>query len=217
MTFLELVQRLQSESGAGGNPIQSLTGLRGTAARLVSWTREADLLLQHRWIDWNFLFAVATPIVTADGARDYAGDNDLNQWVADSLRVDGQPLALREYDPGFVDDGAKGQPVLAFQLPNRQLRLYPTPDGAYSITGEYHRRPAPMMGEGAQSLIPLQFREAIVWQALWLYANFENASESKVQAQEMLSQYLAAMEAQELPQSQGHKMASAGLIEVMPR
>jgi hypothetical protein len=217
MTYLELVQRLQSESGAGGNPIQSLTGLRGTSARLVTWVREADLLLQHRWTDWKFLFAVSEAIVTADGARDYAGNADLNQWVRDSLRINGQPLELREYNSALVDDGAKGEPVMAYMLPNRQLRLYPTPDAAYTITGEYYRRPVPMSGAAAQSIIPLQFHEAIVWQGLWLYANFENAQESKVQAQEMLSQYLVTMEAQELPHGQGHKMASAGVFVVRPQ
>lgn len=214
MTYLELVQRLQSESGIGGNPIQSFAGLRGMAARLVGWVREADLLLQQRWVDWRFLWATATPIVTAAGARDYAPEGDLNAWERGALRLNGLPLELREYDAGLVDDGAQGEPWVACQLPNRQLRLFPTPDGAYTITGSYHRRPVAMTAEGSVSVIPAHFHMAIVWKALWLYANFDNAAESKLQAQEQLAELLLAMEAQELPGNLGHKLADAGPLVV---
>lgn len=216
MTYLELVQRLQSESGLGGSPIQSFTGQRGMTQRLIRWVAEADLLLQQRWVDWKFLWATATPIVTAIGAQDYAPNSDLNAWERDGLRINGLPLELREYDASLVVDGAQGEPWVAYQLPNRQLRLYPTPDGAYTITGSYHRRPVAMLKESDQSVIPAHFHMAIVWKALWLYANFDNAAEAKLQAQESLAELLVAMDAQELPGRIGHKLADAGLLVVRP-
>jgi hypothetical protein len=217
MTYLELVQRLQLESGLGGSPIQSFSGQRGMALRLVKWVAEAEGLILARWTDWNFLWATATPIITADGASDYAPDADLNTHQTDSLLLDGNPIGCEDYRPGVFTDSTRGQPFMVLRLPNRQIRLYPTPNRDYTLTGNYFRKPVLMKAEADTSVIPAHFHTAIVWQALWLYANFDNAAESKQQAQENLAQYMMAMEAQELPGRSGHKLASAGLIEVRPQ
>lgn len=216
MTYLELVTRLQSESGAGGNPITSFTGARGATLRLINWIAEADLILQRRWQDWKFLWSTMTPITTGIGASDYAGDDDLGTWERDSLRIDGQQVEVLDYDPTLAPSAANGRPHTIYILPNDQLRLYPTPDAAYTVTGAYFREAQAMADETDTSLIPAKHHSAILWQALWLYANFENAAESKVQAQEMLALEITAMEGKQLKHQQAHKQANAGVIVVRP-
>jgi hypothetical protein len=208
VTFLELVQSLQSESGAGSASIATVVGATKEALRLRNWVRRADLWIQSRYADWKFLWVEDYEFTTGSGTRDYAGPENLNVWDPKSFRLAGERLpALRDYDAATHPAEASGTPQFLYLLPSNRLRLVPTPNAAFIVTGDYWRRPVELDVENdtSESVIPEQFHPLIVYVALGYYANFEGAGEIKKQAEEGVSYWLPALEAHQLV---GHQRGS---------
>jgi hypothetical protein len=217
MNLLQLVQALQEESGSGNQRITSIASAAGETLRLVNWIIRADLSLQSRFWDWRFLWAeAASPITTGTGTSTYAAPSDLKVWNRDSFYLDGQWISdVRDYDVrDFPRDGAQGVPSTIFIMPNNQIRLYPTPDDAYSLMFEYYRKPVEMpIANTSESIIPHHFSYAIVYLALSYYATFENAQDAMAKAQQGIAEWLPKLEADQLPnhiggtQSNGYDFA----------
>lgn len=55
MTFLQLVQRLQAESGTSGPAITTLVGASGEALRLANWISNAYVAIQNHREDWLWM------------------------------------------------------------------------------------------------------------------------------------------------------------------
>ena len=96
-----------------------------------------------------------------------------------------------------------GDPYLFTVLPAQALRFYDTPISELVVTIEYWRRPTILAANADEPLIPVQFRDIVVWKALQYYANYESADEIKLQANENYAARLDQLEARELPGYQG--------------
>ncbi len=73
------------------------------------------------------------------------------------------PLEKREYDSL---EPSSGRPQLYTVIGN-QITLWPTPDGAYSLSLRYWRLPQDMVADGDEPEIPAQYHEVLVAYAMW--------------------------------------------------
>lgn len=207
-TFLELVQQLHRESGAGGILPQNVEGQTGESQRLVDWTREADIQVQTLWSNWKFLW-VSHSLTTAQGTSSYAPPDDLANWDLETFLLDGDPLDAVEYELVRKQPRptGEGKPYQAVIMPDNSLRLDQTPNKTYTLSADYFKVPAALSGNTDKSSIPERFHKVIVAQALLFYANYEEAPEIKQQGQELWGTWLGRLESSQSPES-GYRFKS---------
>lgn len=216
MNYLELCQELAREAGISGS-IAAVTGQTGEMARVANWIRKANRYILNKHEDWKFLRAdVSFPVILGNveysaGALSLA---DFGEWKLDSFRAyltsigfaDEQPVReVRDYDAfrDYYIIGAlreqEGRPQAITQTPGRSLRIWPVPDDAYTIVGEYYQAPADLAANADVPVFPAKFHDAIVWRALMFYGEYEGDATVFAAAQTEFKRVLAKLESLYLP------------------
>lgn len=106
MNFLELVQRLRSETKASGTTVTSVVSQAGEYARLVNWINDAWLDIQSAHTDWGWMRSDVTfPTVTGRPINTLAqiGITNFGSWNRDSFRNYANPtVTITIASPGVV-------------------------------------------------------------------------------------------------------------------
>jgi len=199
MNKLELVQELARLAGISdsGGPA-TLVGQTGDNQKAIRYIDAAHEEIQNEYADWNFLWASASFDTTIDVAL-YAGASGLLTWDVKRIYCDGELIDVIPYQDYTPEALSSAKPMQATILPNGQIKLIPVPDAVYPITYDYFRAPKVMSSNTDEPLIPLQYHIAIVARALIMYANFESASEAKVQGEELYTKYMTQLKNNQLP------------------
>lgn len=115
MNFLQLVQRLRTETKASGTTVTTTVGQVGEYARLVNWINDAWLDIQSDQVDWGWMRANVTfPTVTGRPINTLAqiGITNFGSWMRDSFRNYANPtVSLTLGVPGTVGLAAHGLAV----------------------------------------------------------------------------------------------------------
>lgn len=200
MNRLQLVQELCRLSGITntGGPTTTISQI-GEFRKAVAYVDTAHQEIQLKYFDWNFLWASST-ITTAANISTYHGASDVHIWDDKRIFCAGNKLEVVAYQD-YVPDPNRGvgPPEYVVIQPNNQLLIVPAPDGVYTITYDYFRRPRVLTANTEEPLIPADYRMAIVGRALMIYANYETAEEAKAQGQELYEMFMAALTAHEAP------------------
>lgn len=210
MDFLTLVQTVHRESGSGGIAPTSLVGLKGENLRLQNWVAQADLEIQERHSDWQFLWSQTSITLEAgvnlyypfpNGALTVIPGSSVAEYDRDSFFLDGSRLPVVNYldvkrEPLATD---VGRPYRCVLMPSDTLRFDPPPDQAYSVQFDVWRTPIMMLQSADETPIPARFHLAIVGLALQKYAKFENAPEILQAGADMYAHWLMKLEADQLP------------------
>jgi hypothetical protein len=194
-TWLDIVQRSAQEmgvSGAAANPA-SVLNQTGEAKRVVDWVYSAYEKLQKSK-PWGWLFTTTTQSITNALGREY---NPRTQWT-----IGGNPLFVREWDLdsfklAITSIGVGDQQFLSwwpwerfkgvydirspqtirpyvFSIkPNGNLILQTIPDVNYTLTADLWLAKDYPATDAAVPLIPEEFRMLVVWEAVKLYAAYE--------------------------------------------
>lgn len=196
MTLLEIVQRLHYEAKLPGSPPSAVTGQAGRAADLVRWAIDAYNDIQREKDGrWKWLRADFTLDTTAsDGTYAYSDCTDVEDAAAISrfrswhLDQNEPPLIYRVSDgkateaelviadwPEFRRLFVKGTHTADFPRylsvdPAGNLRLGPTPDGIYRVSGPYWRGNQTLAADGDTPEMPADFHMLIPYRALTKYA-----------------------------------------------
>jgi|ERR1700741_421953 len=105
-TFLQLVQRLRTETKAAGTTVTSVVNQTGEYARLVNWINDAWLDIQSAHTDWGWMRTSMTfPTVTGRPINTLAqiGLTNFGEWARDSFRNYANPqVTLTLGTPGIV-------------------------------------------------------------------------------------------------------------------
>ena len=202
MTFLELCKRLRQETGYQGTGPVTVVGQQGDLKRIVEWVNQAYLDIQNKWQDWRWLWTEGQQATTADVA-DYAPPADLAVYSEDTLRIGDESLCYVTFqhyrrDRERYDEMTPGRPWSFTILPNRSLRLFPTPDAAYNVDYEYFRAPVPLVENADEPLMPARYHEVIIHRARVYWAAFENAPSELQVADALFSEAMTRLEASEL-------------------
>ncbi len=219
MTFKSLCNDLTREAGiSGGATIATVASPTGETARVVNWIRRADLDIQGLYFDWKFLWR-SHSLTTQAGTATYTGPEDAHYWDRDKTVVAGNKgIEIVEYElwEGF-DDGATGQPWLIILMPDGGLKLYPTPDDAYTVEIPYYRTPVAMVEDTDSSVIPEPFQDLIWMRAILKYAFYEAAPEVMERVRTEYPERLRALESHQLPGRHRYMLAQdPGPLVVIP-
>jgi hypothetical protein len=224
MTFLEICQRLRSEAGIAGTGPNTTANQIGELGRIVNWVQDAYVDIQEKHDQWGFLRQDFTLPLTI-GVAFYPATSipGLSIWLKsnpyDSLRCylattdDEQWLTYRSYEEfrGLRLRGANrsvsGRPQDFTISPNNDLMVWPIPDQAYSIDGEYVKSASKFT---IDSDVPVfaDFHMVIVWSALMKYASYAAEPSLYAQAQKEYGRLINKLELKYLPTiSLGEAMA----------
>ena len=223
-TYLELVQDLHREAGAAGVAPQGVTGLSGEAQRLAAWIKQADNLIQLKYVNWKFLHnEFATANTTTQGIATLAKPTGLRYWDYKTFTLiepggtEKYPITVVEYDAIKRDvlDTTEGYPDRVIIMNDNSLKFEPVPDGVYTVGADYYVRPTLLAASSDVSMIPEEFHQIIVGRAMILYANFESAPEIKDQGEEIYVEQLALLENDQLPNQHQSRFNTGAMIEVI--
>lgn len=210
MNFKDLVSTLAREAGiSGGGSISTVSSPGGETARLVGWVRQAHIDIQRLWLDWKFLWQ-DFGLVTEAGKADYAAPLEWHWWDRDKARLEGQTLrhAITEYELwGGDTDDEPGRPNRVIIMPDGGLKLLPTPDGIYSLSLPFYRKPQVLLNDNDIPNLPEPFHDAIWMRALLKYAYYESAPEVLERVRAEYADMIEALEAHQLPNRHRYQLA----------
>jgi hypothetical protein len=186
-TYLILCQNMARDIGIPGEGPSSVTSstLSEEENAVVRYVKQADLDIQSRWFNWDFLWTEAD-ITPSIGTSTITSPADLGNWKLDSIifskatdvyqeleYIDWDEYNL-EYKMGTVESGT---PEVFSVRPDNIIDVYPTPDATTTISVTYWKTPTEMSADSSESPIPSRFHKIITARAKIYYAENEDAPE----------------------------------------
>lgn len=201
MNRLQLVQLTRQLAGIPGTAVTTI-GQVNEAKRVVDWVDSAWTEIQ-RETNWNWLWEQATVAVTA-GNWYVAGTIPASRYERDATyngntRLQYLPWAdFREHWPtSWISEGTPTywtvRPDMAFAV-NAKV----TVDTDFAV--ERYKNPTAMTADVDTPSMPSEHHEAIVYKALLLYANFEEAGVTRQTAEAEYRRHLTALRTLQLPE-----------------
>lgn len=178
----------------------------GEGARVVRWIDDAWQFLQQMHL-WNFLWEQASVVIVADTSAT-AGTIPAQRYVADSAWVGTRRMddfvpweEFRQRWPVALI--GPGEPTAWSVRPDNAFVVSARPLADLTISVERYRNPTAMAADtDVPTGLPAEHHLAIVYQALLLYANFEEAGITRATAQEELNKHLGVMTKTQMPMMQ---------------
>jgi hypothetical protein len=195
MNFLELAKKTAEKCGVSGT-VLAVSGQPGELQRLVNWVNEAWHDIQLKSSEWDWMRYDFTLDTTAQECAPNDTDTPLfSKWHVDTFRIytksiginDEQFLVHWDYrsfrDTYMYGQQTPGRPsVFAVRPRGSNLLFGPIPDVAYTVYGEYQKKPSYMVAATDTPAMPEEYHMAIVHAARMKYAAYENAPEVMAEA-----------------------------------
>jgi len=214
-TYLQLCQNMSREVGIPGSGPSSVTPTAEEEVDIVRQIKDADLDVQIKWFNWNYLWSEHTTS-TVSGTSTISSPTDIMQWNIDSVVYDPssdnyQPLVFVEwkeyrdnYKFGVIESGT---PEVFTVKPNNVIDIYPTPDSATSIKAEYWKTPTELSADSDVSAIPERFHRIIICRAKIFYGEQNDAPEVLSSAIAEFTDLLGKLEADQLPSQRNRRFS----------
>lgn len=209
MTFLEICKRVASKAGIAGNTPASTVNQSGEALRIVNWVQDAYCEIQDKNPDWWFMRLPFTFLCTVgQSAYPKATVTDLANWKDNDVRCyltttdDEQWLSYRPWDEFRLtrlmgsSRTVAGRPQDFTVSPDRDMVLWPIPDAAYTIGGEYYQSAKLFVNDTDVPRFD-RFHMAIVYKALEYYGAYSSEPSVYSDAQRNYERLLDKLEAEE--------------------
>lgn len=215
MNYLELVKRTARECGITNRNIVTLDNASGEVLRIKEWVVSAyeDIQNQRRW-DWLWRYA-AKPLVI--GTNEYSPSAD---WLISPLEWSPETVMLSDPAIGATDrqrlyfspwaefvsnyiapEAQTGRPTVFTIRPDGYVVFNVLPDKAYVFEGEYYKTSDVLVDGADVPSMPSQHHMAIVWGAVMLYAQYEEAGVLYQMAATNVARFIGLMMVTELPTS----------------
>jgi hypothetical protein len=217
MTFIELCVRLVQEAGISGDGPSTIGGNVGEYQRVINWIRQSnyEIEMEHSDFDWmrktvQFNTVANQPSYTpAECAV-----TDLGVWKMDSFRCYetaagvGSEIFLAPVSYDYWRNeyqynsrrNTTSRPTAITQKPSdRSLCLGDSPDGIYTVVGEYYREPIYMTADAEIPAMPSRYHMAIVYRAMMEYASYESAPEVYQRGELKYNEMLRRLEHDQMP------------------
>ena len=188
-TFLELCQRTAREIHIPGSGPTSISSTISEEEKIIRQVANADMDIQRDYIDWKFLWDDDYSHTLAQSEKVVLTTSNpaiLGTWDVDSFYIDRglSTYRLLKYvewhtfrDTYHLNDVTlqEDKPEFITIRPDKRLQLYPIPDQAYTLTGEYWKRADEMTDNNQVSIIPVEFHRLIVVRAKITWGEMNDA------------------------------------------
>lgn len=229
MNFLQLCQRAVQECGVSGT-LSTTVGQVGSLGRIVTWVNGSWNELQTEHDDWgwmrssNLLGAGVSfetvagqafyPLGTGPGTVGVAG-TAFGKWVRDSFR--NYTTTVGVSNEMFLDEvsfdawrdgyqlgamrSVQTRPVAYAIGPDLSICLGPSPNGLYTVTGDYFRAPTLMVADtDLPAGLETQFHMLIVYGVMRMYGAYESAGDVYQRGQVGYTTMIRELEAGRIPE-----------------
>lgn len=191
-TFLQLCQRVAQESGTvSGTQPSTVVGQTGRLGSIVQWVAAAYSDIQNHRKTWLWMQGEFEASLTIAKQR-YAGsdfaltrvaefDRGLFLYDASKGVSDEGPLTYMQWRDFFnncltgANRAISGKPVYTSFDPSGSIALWPTPDKAYKLHGQYRDTPQTLAADADVPEMPVRFHDIIIWKALIKLSQFDEA------------------------------------------
>ncbi len=221
-TYLVLCQDMARDIGIPGTGPSAVdaTTLSEEENAVVRYVANADLDIQSRWFNWDFLWTEAN-ISAISGTSTLTSSNTgfptaLGNWKLDSAVWNKsadtyQVLEYMEWDKYRYEykygSVASDTPEVFTVKPDNNIDLYPTPDATTAISFEYFATPTALAADSDVSAIPPRFHKIIIARAKIYYAENEDAPEILSGALTEFEDLLDKLEADQLPSQKNRRFS----------
>lgn len=196
-TFLQLVNDVERESGtiAQSQRLTTVAGATGRQEKIVAWTRQAWEMIQRDRGDWHFRRKQFSANLTAGTTSYSSADLSLTDFAGWGKAAEGfEPFTifdpavgrgdethlvvipfrswLEAYDVGVPDRYRPNVIAMGF---DRKIHVGPPPEKVYTLRGWYKREIQALTADDDVPYIDDEFHQAIVWKALMLLAEDDEA------------------------------------------
>jgi len=223
MNFLQLVQRLHTETGRQGDAPDAVTGQTGMNARLVNWILQADQEVQTLHESWLFRvgeFSKPTVASTQNYAPADWSITDLAAWKFDpdinnlsgiriySSESDETDLVYLPWDDfratyKFGSSRTQtGRPSIFSIKPDNSIDLWQIPNAVFTVNGEYIKQAVAMTGDTDEPPYPSDYHMIVVAKAMMFYGAYEGADEIYSDGEGKYNTLLSRLEFNQLPKIQ---------------
>lgn len=221
-TYLVLCTDMARDIGIPGTGPSAVdaTTLSEEENAVVRYIANADLDIQSRWFNWDFLWTEAA-ISAIAGTSTLTSSNTgfpsaLGNWKLDSAVWNKsadtyQVLEYMEWDKYRYEykygSVASDTPEVFTIKPDNNIDLYPTPDATTAISFEYFVTPTVLAADSDVSAIPPRFHKIIIARAKIYYAENEDAPEILSGALTEFEDLLDKLEADQLPSQKNRRFS----------
>lgn len=209
MNFLEICQKVREKVGVPGTGPSAVTSQTGAHLRIVNCVIEAWREIQSQHTTWKFMqkngtLSLSNATQSYSRATIVAANSTYGRLLKDTMKFsDGGRLTFRTFqrwEETNTDIGTQtGQPSLFTEDSDRALLFYPIPNGSYTVRFRFMRTPQVLAANSDEPICPDEFHLAIVYRAVLLYANLDEADPLyKTNEPEWLN-WMAKLESDQLP------------------
>lgn len=191
MTFLEMVQLLREEVGANGTGPAAVAGQTGEYGRLVRYLARADEDVQRKYNEWKFMrgnFSLTTTANIASYSPATIGLAKFRDWRWTTFKIrrtvdspsSETELPYIDYQTYLDINIGANSPSMpqCFTVGNAmELLLWPMPNEAYTITGEYQKAVTTLTADADVPAYPSEYHMLAVYRAMMSYGRFTAAQE----------------------------------------
>jgi hypothetical protein len=224
-TFLALCNQVVTRSGVIGAALTSVATTSARQAKCVDWVAHSWELIQSLQ-DWDFLKAEVPAVALTIGTASYSGaalgistrfdkfrgerpgrngiyrpwtiyDNAIGVSDEMPLQQIGYPTWREMYDRSTQ---VNNRPVHYAFAPDGTIRFGPIPNKQYMVRGEYLKAPQILAADADVPDMPSKFHPIIVWRAIMLASEHDEAPMGLNGAVSQFQQLLIDMEAEFLPE-----------------
>ena len=178
MTRLQLVQRVFLEAGLAGSGPSSTVDQVGEAEQLVGYVDEAWLNIQQAR-KWRWMWELVT-LTLESGEQTITDEVPADRYLTDTAFIDTAPLTYLEWDvwrsthPSITNTGT---PCDWTVRPDNTLQFSSIASDDTTITVERFANPTVMTADDdTPAGLKGEHHMLIVWEAVLLYAGFDEAS-----------------------------------------
>lgn len=186
MTFIEMCQKFREMVGISGSGPATVLDQTGMNKKITTWIADADMLVQRKWEDWDFLLQPKVVITAIASTSTFTPSDlsidDLSRWKKNTfVRNPGASgYSLLDYSMTF-DDYLRSSYYLGaattgaiegivIRPSDDAVIFYPTPAVTTPVWAAYYKTPTRMSLDASGSPIPAKLQDIVIYRAKMFYA-----------------------------------------------
>jgi len=213
MDRLLMSQKLSRKAGVNFAGPSTTIGQTGQFLQLVEWIDEAYCFIQNIHPTWQFLRLTFSKVLTPnDGTytstdlsltslKDYATE-DWRIFLAAADECEITYMEWKDFRLAYQMGSSltqTGRPIAFSVMPDDTVVLFPIPDAAYTLKGEYFRGNHEMTANADEPIFHDDFHWAVIWKALTYYASEYGEPDKFATGNRELNKLVRMMEKKYLP------------------